>query len=176
MIAIKSKKIWFYIFISLIYLISFFNEIIVNEKLFEYQWNDYCAGILTITVLVYITHKYQTSEQFKNYLENQKLTILKVYFILLILVPLTSKLLTDKSSMIILHHFTKKQVIKIMYVDKVIHEKKCRQGIKIIGYKGNLCGFSKNAVDVLYHNQKIILQGEESIFGFTRKNFKEEKE
>lgn len=131
------------------------------------NFNYYC--------IVLITYKYRTSEKFTSYLQSQNLSILKTYMIFLIITPLISKILTDKSIITILHYFTKNPADKIVYVDEIIHQKFCRHGIKLIGYEqadnGKVCNISKDTLDNLKHNQRIILHGEESYFGFTYKSF-----
>lgn len=180
----KLKQI-FYIFLSIIFFILviwtvLISNFIVNENIFKNSWNNIIAVILTILGLYFVFHKYKTDIKYVERLKEKKQGKFITYLSMLIIIPLCSKLMTDRSLMMLFHTFSNYPSSKIVYVDKKISTRACRNGIKLLNYQmignGRICGVPKDILDDLKYSQKIIVTGYKSLFGFNPKGFDYEKE
>lgn len=149
-------------------------NVIINEKLFENSWNNYLALFLTITLMIFVFYKYKTDKKYVERLEERKQGKFKTFISILIAVPLFSKLYTDVVLIVILHTLsTGYSTDKIVYVEEVISQKNCRNGIRLTGYEmlgnGKVCSIPKDVLSKIEYGQKIILYGKETFFGFSPK-------
>ena len=149
------------------------SNIIVNEKLFTFNWANLTAIIFTVWVVFYIFIK--PSKHHKEAIKNKNKLL--VFICVLFAIPFFAKLSLERSLPLILHslsNYPSKMIVTIE--NKSSGRKICRNKVELKGYhlfyNGKICNLNKKIYDSIKVNDTLTLIGNSSAFGFTMDGFK----
>jgi hypothetical protein len=155
---------------------TLFQQIIVNEKLFIYDWTTKLSIVLTIWAVVAL-HK--PNSIMKKRLEEKNKNIVLTTIAFIIAVPVLTKLTFEQSIPNFLHFLTKEPAQITVTIDKKVSLKRCRNGVQLKGYEyiqnGRVFGLRKDILDIVTTGDQLKLIGEKSPFGFTTTAYRYEK-
>lgn len=167
-----TKKAIFFLSIMILWTVlligTLFQQIIVNEKLFIYDWTTKLSIVLTIWAVVAL-HKPNSIMKKRLEEKNKNIALITISFI--IAVPLLTKLTVEQSIPNFLHFLTKEPAQITVTIDKKVSLKRCRNGVDLRGFEyfgnGRVCGLRKDILDLVKAGDQLKLIGEKSLFGFT---------
>lgn len=153
-----------------------FGKIIVNEKLFIYNWSNILAIAITIWMFVSM---FNPDSRLRKSVEKSNKNIVVTSIAILIAMPFLVKITVEQGLPIFFHHVTKEPSQIEGVIEEKVSFRRCRQGVQLKGYdyfsNGRVCGLSKDILDVAEYGDKLILIGEKSPFGFTYSSYRFEK-
>jgi len=151
-------------------ILGVFNQTIVNENLFGFYWTK----ILTIVIVIYfVIISFNDNSWLSKSYNFQKNSKIKKFLSIAIGIPMIITIILERGVPIFLHQLIAKPSKKTVIVNKKIegYRKSCKNGVTLVGYSdtynGRLCGLEADMLATISKGDKIILFGENSIFGFS---------